>query len=301
MPISAKKSKIPPPQVADWLKTLRPFVRQSGDDRRPPWLLGRRKLLDYLAVYVNRGEGVFELEDDRFPVGPGTLFWVPPDTFHAMRGTGEEMNCLYLHFDLLYDPARSHWDAYVMSDTTDFGEWTPRRHPPLADAELNRWRGALPLIGNQLEILRLFREIHRSFQAEAAYSGATTGLFWQLLAAIYQGLHDDADDDSAAGRIRRSREFIRAHFARREVNTAALARKFSFSEAHFRASFRAETGMTPHDFLLSCRLEHARELLSYTDLAIGRIAELAGFASIYDFSRAFRRRYGSAPSRVRGS
>ena len=89
-----KNCIVPDSLTSGRMLTLRPFVRQSGDDIRKPWQLGRRKLLDYMAVFINSGHGIFSLEDEEFEIGPGELFWVPPDTLHEMRGVGARMNCL---------------------------------------------------------------------------------------------------------------------------------------------------------------------------------------------------------------
>ena len=103
---------VPPDEATSRRMTaLRPYIRQCGDDWRCPWIIKERKLLDYLLVYVPEGQGVFSIEDISFEISGKTLFWVPPDTLKEMRGTSARMRCLYINFDLEYDPARSHWDA----------------------------------------------------------------------------------------------------------------------------------------------------------------------------------------------
>ncbi|MCF7854885.1 MAG: helix-turn-helix domain-containing protein [Candidatus Pacebacteria bacterium] len=55
--------------------------------------------------------------------------------------------------------------------------------------------------------------------------------------------------------------------------------------------------MTPRDFITHCRIEKACYLLQSSNHSISRIADLAGFGSIYQFSRLFKQRVGSPPSR----
>ncbi|HOX08472.1 MAG TPA: AraC family ligand binding domain-containing protein, partial [Planctomycetota bacterium] len=64
------------------LMTLRPYVRHSGDHRRPAWRIRSRKLLDFLLVYIADGTGRFIIDGVEYDARPGDLFWIPPDTAH---------------------------------------------------------------------------------------------------------------------------------------------------------------------------------------------------------------------------
>ncbi len=48
------------------------------------------------------------------------------------------------------------------------------------------------------------------------------------------------------------------------------------------------------------RVDYAHYLLQNTDLRIAQIAEEAGFAEVSTFYRAYRRRFGEAPTERRG-
>ncbi len=296
MPLTVKPAKLPDPVTAEWLATLSPFVRQAGDDIRPPWNLGRRRLLDYLAVYVDSGDGVFSLDDREYQVTPGTLFWVPPDTPHAMRGESREMHCLYLHFDLVYDPERSHWDGLVHAGTDDFGEWRGRLHPPCPAPVISGWRGVLPLAGNQLAILRGFRDICREFHAARHYPAGVSGKMLELFAAIRRGLEERSDRDA---RLEEAAAWLRDRMADPALEIRRAAARFGFAASHFRTRFKQLFGLSPDAWLRQCRLERARELLCYTDIPIGEIAELTGYSSIHSFSRSFRRACGMPPGGMR--
>ena len=57
--------------------------------------------------------------------------------------------------------------------------------------------------------------------------------------------------------------------------------------------------MTPHRYYLDLRLQRARSLLQYSDLAVVEIAVASGFASPAHFSRAYRSWAGKAPTEER--
>ncbi len=63
--------------------------------------------------------------------------------------------------------------------------------------------------------------------------------------------------------------------------------------------FRGEIGRTPLVEMRRQRVERARELLSDTELAINKIAELCGFASNIRFTTVFREQVGITPTEFR--
>ena len=99
----SKKEKIPGFRKSEpldakssWmLKSLSPYLRQSGNQWRPRWQIKSRKLLDYLLVFIASGEGVFTLQDETFPVSTGDAVLIPPDTLHEMSGISKK-NALHL-------------------------------------------------------------------------------------------------------------------------------------------------------------------------------------------------------------
>lgn len=64
-------------------------------------------------------------------------------------------------------------------------------------------------------------------------------------------------------------------------------------------AFRRVAGVTPHQYLVTRRLERARALLRTTDLSITRVAGLAGFPSSQHFATVFRRAFGRSPTAYR--
>lgn len=78
-----------------------------------------------------------------------------------------------------------------------------------------------------------------------------------------------------------------------------LARRASQSERTFARRFAAETGTTPHQWLIQQRVLAARELLEATDESVERIADQVGFNSAVVLREHFRRITGVAPQAYR--
>lgn len=74
-----------------------------------------------------------------------------------------------------------------------------------------------------------------------------------------------------------------------------LAASLHMSYGHLARKYKQLTGGTIVDRLTSIRLERSRELLLRTDKPIREVAQVAGFASEFYFSRIFKRQTGVSP------
>jgi AraC-like DNA-binding protein len=71
------------------------------------------------------------------------------------------------------------------------------------------------------------------------------------------------------------------------VSLADLARECELSRSHFARAFRATTGLPPHKWLLTRRVEMAQELLRDSRLTLKEIAIRCGFTDQSHFTRVF--------------
>ncbi|MBM7060424.1 helix-turn-helix domain-containing protein [Pseudomonas sp. UL073] len=92
--------------------------------------------------------------------------------------------------------------------------------------------------------------------------------------------------------------YIAEHLARR-ISVAELANVACQSPSHFHAQFKDSVGLTPHQYLLKTRLDHASRLLRESQLPLVRIAEECGFSSQSALTTSMRRYLGLTPKRLR--
>jgi AraC family transcriptional regulator, carnitine catabolism transcriptional activator len=77
-----------------------------------------------------------------------------------------------------------------------------------------------------------------------------------------------------------------------------LAAAGGYSRRHLERLFRDAVGKTPGDFYRGLRLYRARNLLSTTDLTLMEVAVACGFSTVSHFSKSFRARFGTAPTKL---
>jgi transcriptional regulator GlxA family with amidase domain len=85
------------------------------------------------------------------------------------------------------------------------------------------------------------------------------------------------------------------------LDVASMSRHASVSPRTFARRFRAETGTTPLQWLLSQRVHEARRLLEESDLPVDEIAWRAGFGTAASLRDHFRRATETTPSAYRRS
>lgn len=280
------------------LGELSPYVRHCGDERRQAWKLGPRKLLDHLVVAIADGRGHFTVGTEAFDVAPGDLVWIPPETLHSMEGFAPGMNCPYLHGDLVYRGAVSHWDFSINPGTTDLSAFAPLMHPPLSHPAL----AVLPGLHRGPAARRageLIREVcQEAIRGQPMAMLRMSALFLGIIAELLRGRAITAAGsdahlpmlEQAAGRLRQLGD---------RAVIADLAAAAGLSTSRFRELFARHFGSSPRAYGRRARIHRAKELLVASPLSIGEVARRTGFHDVHAFSKAFRAIEGVAPSSYR--
>ncbi len=107
----------------------------------------------------------------------------------------------------------------------------------------------------------------------------------------------DAPRASGSQSVRRAREFIHANAAE-PISFSELAARLGVGLRSLQIAFRRELGCSPREYLMTCRLEVARErLLSAPEgTTVTQIALECGFSDMAVFARKYREQFGERPS-----
>ena len=217
----------------------------------------------------------------------GTSMLVNPHCAVRITGRQSELLLVRLRPDLLIETA-------ARLKVSRIGTHLLFRHPFKALMEDDRLRGTLESISGELKRNDAgWHEIIRS---------QINQLTVYLLRSHFNFQKSDEMELSRAGiidrRLRRAIEFMHDNCGR-ELKLSEIAATAYISEFHFARLFKKITGMTPHGYLASLRIEKARRMLAETDLSISEIGAQIGYASQSHFTKIFREATGMTPRAFR--
>ena len=111
---------------------------------------------------------------------------------------------------------------------------------------------------------------------------------------------NNGHDGLSLYKLRRTLAYIKAHLAQ-ELSLVTLAAVEKTSPAHFARLFKSATGLAPHQYVITCRIEEAKRLLAETKDALINIGVQVGYADQSHFTALFHKHVGLTPKAYRDS
>ncbi len=231
--------------------------------------LVRSRYDSFLILMVDKGRMELTLGGKSIPVSTGSIALIDCYAPHEYTAT-EDTSTLWIHFDGPF--ARAYFDA------------------------IRKERGSVHIPSDfrksYTTLLRLFAAFQNGrIPGEAALSLTITSLLGEML--------DTAPTANASPRgIPQATAYISEHFSQK-VTLEELSDLAGFSPYYFTRLFKKETGLTPHQYLISTRLSAARYMLGNTGLSVAEVATSCGFEDESAFISTFRKWEGITPAKYR--
>ena len=150
----------------------------------------------------------------------------------------------------------------------------------------------------------LFLSSYVAYQKETPFSGLSLKGYFSILLAKgleYQSLYriPSLGDD---GLIENQRlapvlQYISDNW-NRSISMKELAEIVGVSEKYFSSFFRHTIGKTPSAYIMHLKMERALQYLHEKKYSVKEIAFMTGYEDPYTFSKAFKKIYKVAPSRM---
>lgn len=225
---------------------------------------------EYIGIFVLRGRGVAYAPDGtEQPVGPGDFIQHLPGGPHGVVPHDDRWVEFYFRFP-----------GSLCAALRDIGvlDERPVLHPGL-DAEL-------------LERLDLLlTDLQRTPQRRL---GQVLCRMHELVVTAYRLDHEPRADQTAQMIDEACAALARDPEAR--IDLPALAISLGLSYDRFRKLFRGQVGVSPGEYRIRRRIDHAQHLIAQERLSVKAAAYRLGYPDPYTFSKQFKRYTGQSPT-----
>ncbi|ATJ82445.1 AraC family transcriptional regulator N-terminal domain-containing protein [Halomonas beimenensis] len=238
-------------------------------------------------IIVAQGHKIGYLGDREIHYGPGQyLVQTLPLPFECETHASAEAPLLGMAVRL--DPGLLGELVTAMGEGGEEGEEAP---VPMASVSMTG--------GMQGAVARLLKALHDPGETAAMGELRVRDLVFEALRG-QQGpaLRALVRHQGHYSRIVQVLSWLHAHFAE-EVSVEALARRASMSLSTFHQHFREIAQASPLQYLKRLRLIKAQQLLVQENRNVNQAAEAVGYRSVSQFSRDYKRCFGTAPLRHR--
>lgn len=99
-------------------------------------------------------------------------------------------------------------------------------------------------------------------------------------------------------KLQQAMEYIHDHLTE-DLSLREIATRLQMSPNYFTSLFKQSTGLSTHQYVIQCRIEKAKQLLTKPNLPIVEVSQQVGFQSQSHFINVFRKRTGMTPKTYR--
>jgi AraC family transcriptional activator of pobA len=241
----------------------------------------------YQIFWITRGERLFSIDFDRFPVRVASLVFVPPGAVHTF-GTLESMSGYMLSFQQDFLEAQ----GLTIDLFQDCPAFDPAHFLPVLQVT--------PPI--ELRVTHCMEQIFAEFSSKQhGYQTATAALLRLLFVEISRALSNYVVSSSFQKYSPLTARFLRRlHSRPYQIASASEASRFlGVSRSWLNQLVRKETGKNLTEHLQGRLILESKRLLAHSDLNISEIAYQLGFEDASYFTRLFRQIVQISPSEFR--
>jgi len=265
-------------------------------------------------IYVKSGKATFNVEDKNIFVRKGDTLIIRPNKSHQINVEEGRVDMVVLYFDF-YTSKSNLVGKKTFTATADNNKiFAPTLENFLQFASGEETKS--PNETNSKPFLTIKGKIRQDISSivERIIRESKDNLYgkelmmqflaMELLVTLSRGLREEWEDNLQV-KVGKAKELVKiaekflVENHDRDVSVSDAAAYVFLSQGYFTRAFREETGMSPMNFLMQVRVNHACELLEQKDIKVGGIAREVGFASPQRFNAAFRKYMGITPMEYR--
>lgn len=254
-------------------------------------------------TFIKSGQGTVTIGEEEHLAEPYDLFYFEPGIVHSYAADSKDpMVHVSVYVDLLWNTSPKpkgdeHLNEYRL-DSFDSNLSAARVDFSAYPQHSFNWPLKVKTrVPAQAEWLDAYLSIIREFDSvDFTAAIRLRSLFEMFLTGFVRFLSNPFEPNDP--RIRAIITWMRMNLTD-DFRISDWANTFKLSEAYLYELFRKETGDSPNQYFMRCRLEHAKTELRETNISVTSIADKLGFSSVHYFSRQFTRYLSESPNQYR--
>ena len=255
------------------------YLQETGtlQARRPHE--NRRTYLDsFLFLSVLSGSGTVTVHNRKYDLHSGDCVFLDCRNAYSQQSSEDLWTLKWVHFNgesmpIVYQKFLERCGS-ILFHPSDLSDYSAR-----LDALLETARGD-------------------SYVRDMEIHELLSGLLTRIMKDCWKDTAGRTASETSLNRLSPIRSYLRAHFAE-NISLDELAGMFYINKFYLTRLFREQYGITISAYINELRINHAKQLLRFSDHSLEEIASMCGFYDLSYFSRKFKNAEGIAPSAFR--
>lgn len=264
------------------MKPLFTFNRKHGIINEELFNTGE----NYEILYVMSGHGLYWVEGTDIRINRGICLLLDGHKQRALKSDGS-MVIYRIRFN------RNWLDTLVNGIVYDGGQFKDEYETLL---EMSKERVVMHFETVDRERVEwLIHDMHREiYFREGMYNAVFMSMMYVLLATIYRKIRSRSITQINRDML----ELIRVRSSEK-ITPGQLAKEWSYNPSYFSRVFHKRFGITVTEFINTCRIDNAKQLLLNTSMSNEDIAMQVGFGDKSAFYKTFAKITGMTPKQWR--
>lgn len=239
----------------------------------------------YQMVYIEEGSAVFNISDRQYSILKPSVVFIGDKEYHSIIPTDK----VYRRFAVSIDPETAHKsirDERLLCALSNSGGPITR---------------VLNTEGLKEQLNPLFDLLYKEISFKTSSFDSPADLYIESILKILYRADKSAFPKSGSSTdeaITSVKHIIEKEYYK-DFTLEKISKQFNISLYYLAHKFKAQTGSSIKQYLISHRISAAKRLLNETDLPIGEICFKTGFTDLSNFSRYFSKTVGISPTEYR--
>lgn len=289
-------------EVAQFNPYVRFVNRLEGAESKShiiPW----RILYDFEIVFITKGSLQVLKEDSSYTINAGCLHIMPPFVRHTRTvPKGETTDYFSVHLDFAFDIASPDFSAEeVYQVPCDNKLNVVPDDETLLEGRKNYQNSIIGIVENyevknKPRFTELFNKLYDSFKKGGVADRLNVKAYMILIISeIIRDLESQYRLSAHTDYVAQFIDYATSHYAD-GIDLNAIVREYGVSPGRFRVIFKNRMNRTPWEYVIDCRIEQAKHLLTSGRYNMSEVSYMVGYDDIHYFSRLFKSKVGCTPT-----